>query len=52
MTAAQLDEYMRVNDFARGLNYNHYYPGTTHLGEQKMPVAGKGPDGELHLLPV
>jgi len=45
----RLDEYIRVNDFGRGLYYNHYYPGTTHLGEQKMPVAGYGAGGKLHL---
>lgn len=45
----RLKEYVRVNDFARGLYYDHYYPGTTTLGKQRMPVAGFGPDGKIHL---
>lgn len=40
----RLDEYVQVNDFAEGLYYERYYPGTTHLGPQRMPVAGW--DGE------
>ena len=36
----RLDEYVQVNDFKAGLHYERYYPGTTHLGEQGIPVAG------------
>jgi lipoprotein-releasing system permease protein len=36
----QLDEYVRVNDFKEGLQYERFYPGTTSLDEQEMPVAG------------
>ena len=45
----KLDEYVQVNEFGQGLYYNRYYPGTTHLGEQGMPLAGFGIDSELHL---
>ena len=45
----RLDEYRQVNDFGNGLHYDRYYPGTTHLGEQAMPVAGVGPDGQAKL---
>jgi lipoprotein-releasing system permease protein len=36
----RLEEYVQVNDFDEGLHYQRYYPGTTHLHEQPMPVAG------------
>lgn len=36
----RLHETYRVNDFHAGLFYDHYYPGTTTLGEQKMPAYG------------
>jgi len=45
----RLEEYVQVNDFATGLYYEHYYPGTTRLGQQKMPVAGFASDGTLRL---
>jgi len=45
----RMDEYVQVNDFAKGLYYNYYYPGTTHLGKQRMPVAGFTADGVLRL---
>ncbi|MBU0719146.1 MAG: FtsX-like permease family protein [Planctomycetes bacterium] len=47
----RLDDYVQVNDFAKGLHYNKYYPDTTHLGPQAMPVAGFTPDGVLKLPP-
>lgn len=47
----RLDDYVKFNDFAAGLNYNHYYPGTTTLGPQKMPVAGEDERGVLSLPP-
>jgi len=46
----KLEEYVQVNDFERGLHYDKYFPGTTHLGGQKMPVAGFDASGRL-LLP-
>ena len=45
----RLDDYVKVNDFGKGLHYKRYYPGTTHLGPQSMPVAGFGAGGDLRL---
>ena len=45
----RLDDYVKVNDFAPGLFYNTYYPGTTHLGRQSMPVAGVDLSGRWQL---
>lgn len=45
----RLAEYVQVNDFGKGLYYNRYYPGTTHLGPQRMPVAGFTEQGDLKL---
>jgi ABC-type lipoprotein release transport system permease subunit len=39
----KLDEYIAVNDFGKGLHYEKYYPGTTHLGLQRQPFAGLPP---------
>ncbi len=36
----RLADFVRVNDFKKGLHYEQYYPGSTSLGLQKMPVAG------------
>ncbi len=36
----RLNEYTQLNDFKQGLHYEHYFPGTTHLGPQRMPVGG------------
>jgi lipoprotein-releasing system permease protein len=36
----RLKEYATLNDFAKGLHYNRYYPDTTNLGPQQMPLAG------------
>lgn len=36
----RLDEYVQVNDFKKGMQYERYYPGTARLSEQGMPVAG------------
>ncbi|HUU84268.1 MAG TPA: hypothetical protein VM243_12260, partial [Phycisphaerae bacterium] len=36
----RLEEYEQVNDFANSLWYDKFYPGTTSLGLQGMPVAG------------
>lgn len=45
----RMDDYIKVNDFAKGLHYQRYYPGTTHLGLQAQPVAGVDGDGRLAL---
>ena len=45
----RLDEYRQVNTFGEGLHYDRYYPGTTHLGLQRMPVAGFTDTGEIIL---
>jgi lipoprotein-releasing system permease protein len=39
----RLDETSRVNEFKEGLFYEHYYPGTTHLGDQQIPGYGLDP---------
>lgn len=45
----RLDEYVRINDFKKGLYYERYYPGTTTLATQKQPVAGFDANGEIRL---
>jgi lipoprotein-releasing system permease protein len=45
----RLDEYVQVNDFKKGLAYEQFYPGTTTLAPQKMPVAGYQGPGETAL---
>jgi lipoprotein-releasing system permease protein len=45
----RLDEYVQVNDFKKGLYYERYFPGTTSLGEQAMPVAGFAENGATTL---
>lgn len=47
----RLSEYVQVNDFGDGLHYDRYYPGTTHLGSQSMPVAGFTDTGLFKLPP-
>lgn len=47
----RFDEYCQVNDFARGLHYAKYWPGTTHLGPQEQPLAGLDDSGRLRLPP-
>jgi len=42
-------EYIQVNDFKNGLYYERYFPGTTDLGKQGIPVAGFAADGEIKL---
>ena len=44
-----LNEYVKVNDFKQGLYYEHFFPGTTHLGSQSMPIAGLNEAGDLVL---
>jgi lipoprotein-releasing system permease protein len=36
----RLQDYAKVNDFEDGLHYEKYYPGTTTLAPQRMPVGG------------
>ena len=45
----RLDEYVRVNGFRGGLHYEKYFPGTTTLGLQRMPVAGFKENGPIRL---
>ncbi len=45
----RLSEYIQVNDFGKGLHYNRYYPGTTRLSPQGLPVAGVEPTGLVRL---
>lgn len=45
----KLEEYRRINDFGRGLHYDRYWPGSTHLGKQKQPAAAFGEDDRLRL---
>ncbi len=45
----RLEEFVQINDFGKGLFYDRYYPGTTRLSPQRMPVAGFSERGELRL---
>lgn len=47
----RLEDYVKVNDFEKGLYYDYYYPGTTRLGPQPMPVAGMLQDADQLSLP-
>ena len=47
----RLSDYIQVNDFGNGLHYESFYPGTTKLGAQGMPVAGFDGDNRLRLPP-
>lgn len=47
----RLENYVKVSDFKKGLHYERYYPGTTVLGLQSMPVAGVDDSGLLTLPP-
>ncbi len=46
-----LEEYAEVTTFGKGLHYGRFYPGTTHLGKQGMPVAGYDEDTGRITLP-
>ncbi len=46
-----LENYVKVNDFEKGLCYEGYYPGTTTLKPQRMPVAGYDKQGRFILPP-
>ncbi len=43
----RLNEIMEVNRFRDGLYYEHFYPGTTTLGEARQPMMGFDPDGPM-----
>ena len=45
----KLDEYRTINDFGRGLHYERYWPGSTHLGEQRQPLAAMDSSGRWRL---
>lgn len=45
----RLEEYVQVNDFKKGLHYERFYPGTTKLGLQQVPVAGFTADNQVVL---
>jgi lipoprotein-releasing system permease protein len=45
----RLDEFSRVNDFAKGLHYERFYPGTTHLGSAGQPIGQILSDGTMRL---
>ncbi len=47
----RLDEYVQVNDFEKGMHYNRFYPGTTRLGPQQIPVGGFNEKNEVVLPP-
>lgn len=47
----RLDGYVKVNEFGKGLHYQRYYPGTTTLGMQSMPIAGIDQSEKLMLPP-
>lgn len=47
----RLKDYVQVNDFETGLYYERYFPGTTNLEAQGIPVAGFTPDGQIELPP-
>src|SRR3990172_9538492 len=47
----RLKDYVQVNDFKTGLYYERYFPGTTDLGPQGIPVAGFTGNGEVELPP-
>jgi len=45
----RLNDYEKLNDFRKGLHYEHYYPGTTTLAQQEMLIAGLDDKGNLKL---
>ncbi|MBI4717526.1 MAG: ABC transporter permease [Planctomycetes bacterium] len=47
----RLGEYVQVNDFRKGLYYERFYPGTTHLAPQPLPVGGFDENGAGRLPP-
>ncbi len=47
----RLAEYVQVNDFGKGLEYNKFFPGTTRLGPQKLPLAGFDETRRMRLPP-
>lgn len=47
----RLNEYVQVNDFEKGLHFNRFYPGTTKLDPQQIPVGGFNEKNEVVLPP-
>lgn len=47
----RLDEYVQLNDFEKGLHYERFFPGTTSLAPQRIPVAGFNERNEIVLPP-
>ncbi|MCH8148284.1 MAG: ABC transporter permease [Planctomycetes bacterium] len=47
----RLSDYIQVNEFGNGLHYEGFYPGTTKLGAQGMPLAGFNETNRLALPP-
>lgn len=47
----KFDEYVQVNEFKKGLYYEKYFPGSTSMGEQGMPVAGVNQETGVRRLP-
>ena len=45
----RLRDYIRVTSFGEGLHYDRFYPDSTTLAEQSMPVAGISASGALIL---
>lgn len=45
----RFDDYVRVTEFGDGLHYERYFPGTTMLGEQQLPVLGHTASGTFVL---
>ncbi len=42
----RLQDTYAVNAFKQSLYYEHFYPDTTHLGEQRQPLVGIDPDAD------
>lgn len=45
----KLDEYVQVNEFKKALYYERFFPGTTKLAMQGIPVAGLMDDDHIRL---
>ncbi len=45
----RLDDYVKVNDFKKGLHYEKFFPGTTRLRSLKMPIGGVTESGDIKL---
>ena len=43
VVGVRLEDYVQVNKFHEGLHYDRYFPGTTTLGMQRLPIVGTDP---------